>query len=132
MAALNANGQAITLGDQVTIIATVVSTAPFGTTIPSQLATVTSGTDLTPSTFVHLGYDAKAVLHTPDANHVALDIKGFAYGAAGDQCSPIGTVTAISGNGNTASLTVKLASSGLSVIVPAGACNSASAVGGTQ
>jgi hypothetical protein len=132
MAALGANGQAITLGDQVTIIATTVSTAPFGTTIPSSLAMVTAGTALTPATFVHQANDAKAVQHSVDATHPALSIAGKAYGAAGDQETVIGTVTAITGSGNTASLTVTLATSGLSIMVPSGVCNSASAVGGTQ
>jgi hypothetical protein len=132
MSALNANGQVINLVDQVSIIATVVSTAPFGSTVPSSLAMVTAGTALTTATFVHQANDAKAVQHTVDANHPALSIAGKAYGAAGDQETIIGTVTAISGNGNTASLTVTLASSGLSITVPSGVCNSASAVGGTQ
>jgi len=132
MAALNSLGQVVNLEDQVSIIAVVVSTANFGTTVPSSLATVTAGTVLTPATFNHQANDANAVEHSNDAAHPALSITGKNYGASGDQETVLGTVTAISGNGNTASLTVTLASSGLSVTVPAGATTSASAVGGTQ
>ena len=132
MPALNSLGQVINLKDQVSIIATTVSTAPFGTTIPSGLAMVTAGTALTPATFVHQGNDAEAVQHSVDAAHPALSITGKAYGAVGDQETVLGTVTAISGSGDTASLTVVLASSGLTITVPAGVTTSASAVGGTQ
>jgi hypothetical protein len=132
MAALNSNGQQINIGDQVSIQATVVSTAPFGSTVPSGLATVTSGTALTPATFTHNGNDAAAVQHSIDSAHVALSDTGKAYGAAGDFCTPKGTVTAISGSGDTASVSVKLITSGATVVVPAGVCNSASAGGGTQ
>jgi hypothetical protein len=128
----NANGQAINVGDQVSIIATVISTAPFGTTVPSSLATVTAGTALTPATFTHQGNDAAAVQHSVDAAHPALSITGKAYGAAGDQEVVLGTVTAITGSGDTASVSVKLITSGATVVVPAGVCNSASAGGGTQ
>jgi hypothetical protein len=132
MPALNSLGKVVNLGDQVSIVAVVISTTNFGTTVPSGLAMVTAGTALTPATFTHQGNDAEAVQHSNDAAHPALSITGKPYGASGDQETVLGTVTAISGSGNTASLTVTLASSGLSVTVPAGVCTSASAVGGNQ
>jgi hypothetical protein len=132
MANNNANGQQINIGDQVSIQATVVSTAPFGSTVPSGLATVTSGTALTSATFTHNGNDAAAVQHSVDSAHVALSDTGKAYGAAGDFCTPKGTVTAISGTGDTASVSVQLITSGAVITVPAGVCNSASPLGGLQ
>jgi hypothetical protein len=132
MANNNANGQAINVGDQVSIIATTISTATFGSTIPSSLATVTAGTALTPATFTHQANDAKAVQHSNDAAHPALDLNGKNYGAAGDQETVLGTVTAISGTGDTASVSVKLITSGAVITVPAGVCNSASPLGGLQ
>jgi hypothetical protein len=134
MAALNSLGKQVFIGDQVSIIATVVSQAEFGSTNPSQLALVTSGTVLTSATFVHQGNDANAVQHSNDTSnpHYAVSLNGKSYGQPGDSCTVLGTVTAISGNGNTAALTVKLVSSGLIITVPAGATTSASAVGGIQ
>ena len=133
MSALNSQGKVVNLGDQVSIIATVVSTAPFGTTVPSGQALVTSGTSLTTATFVHEGADANAVEHSNDATHPALSFNGGKnYGAAGDACNPLGTVVAISGAGNTASLSVVLVTSGLTITVPAGATTSASPTAGTQ
>jgi hypothetical protein len=132
MAALNANGQVINIGDQVSIIATVVSTAPFGSTVPSGLAMVTAQTAWSNATFIHQGNDAKAVQQLNDAAHPALSITGKNYGAAGDQETVAGTVTAVSGSGNTASVSVKLITSGATIVVPAGVCNSASPMGGLQ
>ena len=132
MANDNANGQQINVGDQVSIIATVVSSTPFGSTVPSDLAIVTAGTAWSPATFTHQANDAKAVQHSNDAAHPALDLNGKNYGAAGDQETVLGKVSAISGSGTTASVSVVLITSGATIVVPAGACNSASPLGGLQ
>jgi hypothetical protein len=110
----------------------VVSTATFGSTIPSGLASVTCETSWSSATFVIQANDAEAVQHTNDAAHPALSITGKNYGAAQDQISVLGTATAITGSGETASLTVTLASSGLVITAPAGAVQSAAAYGGSQ
>lgn len=120
MAAFGANGQVISVNDQVTIKGLVVSYTGSGGT-----ALVTVETVLTPNTFVCQANDAQAVLHTADAAHSATSISGEYTGAAQDLISPLGRVTAISGRGNTALLTVTLKTSNLSIQVPAGACSSA-------
>jgi hypothetical protein len=133
MPAESQDGKQVFVGDQVSITALVISTVPFGTTIPSSLATVTVETAWSPTTFVIQANDANAVEHSNDANHPALSFNGGKnYGAAGDQCTVLGTVTAITGNNTSASLTVTLVSSGLVVTVPAGAVRNAAAYGGTQ
>jgi hypothetical protein len=132
MSAFNQSGKQIFVGDQCSITALVVSTATFGSTIPSGLASVTCETSWSSATFVIQANDAEAVQHSNDAAHPALSITGKNYGAAQDQLSVLGTVTAITGSGETASLTVTLASSGLVITAPAGAVQSAAAYGGSQ
>jgi hypothetical protein len=60
-----------------------------------------------------------------DPASLAISIWGKAFGTAGDDVSVLGVVTAITGSGQNASLTVTLKTSGASVTVPAGSVNSA-------
>src|ERR1700676_4129951 len=129
---ISQDGKKVFLLDQVSITALVISTAPFGTTIPSGFAMVTCETAWSPTQFVIQANDAEAVQHSNDANHPALSITGKNYGAPQDQLSILGTCTAITGTGDTALLTVTLASSGLVITVPAGAVRNAAAYGGAQ
>lgn len=110
MSARDLKGQAINLGDQVSIIG-VVSSVGTGNN-PS----VVVQPPLSPTTFTANAQDLRCKEHSSP---------GPVYGnsiAAGDDCTTLGTVTAISGSGNTATLTVLLAVSQLSISVPAGAC----------
>jgi hypothetical protein len=66
----------------------------------------------------------KAPDFAADATHTAVSQDGHHFGVAGDQVSVLGIVTAISGSGNTATLTITLTKSGASINVPSGACNS--------
>jgi hypothetical protein len=130
---ISQDGKQVFVGDQVSITALVVSTAPFGSTIPSGLASVTVETAWSPTQFVIQANDANAVEHSNDAAHPALSFNGGKnYGAPQDQCTVLGTCTAISGTGDQALLTVTLVTSGLVVTVPAGAVRNAAAYGGSQ
>src|SRR5260370_186235 len=78
---------------------------------------------LSTSTFTGKENDMNAVQTDPAS--AAKSISGKAFGNAGDQVSVLGVVTAISGSGQSALLTVTLASSQASVNgIPAGATNS--------
>jgi hypothetical protein len=134
MASISQDGKQVFVGDQVSITALVISTAPFGATVPSSLAMVTVETAWSPTQFVIQANDANAVEHGSNlANRSALSFNGGKqYGAAGDQCTVLGTCTAISGTGDQALLTVTLVTSGLVVTVPAGAVRNAAAYGGAQ
>ena len=72
------------------------------------------------NTFVASAQDMKAPDFAADATHTAVSQDGHYFGVAGDQVSVLGIVTAISGS----TLTITLTNSGLSVLVPSGACNS--------
>jgi hypothetical protein len=131
--AISQDGKQVFVNDQVSITALVISTAPFGSTVPSSLAMVTVETAWSPTQFVIQANDANVVEHSNDANHPALSFNGGKnYGAPQDQCTVLGTCTAISGTGTDALLTVTLASSGLVIMVPAGAVRNAAAYGGAQ
>jgi hypothetical protein len=122
------SGQPVNVNDQVSISATVVSTSGSGNN-----ALVTFLTALSTSTFVCQGSDASAAEHNPDSSHPAISMEGKAYGFAGDQLTVKGTVTAISGSGSTALLTILLPYSNSTITgVPAGVCYAASPFGGTQ
>ena len=132
--ALNRNGQIVNINDSVTCLATVVSFTGVGST-----AQVTAQTPLSASTVVIQANDAQAKQHVEVQNaadstnvYACLSISGMYYGKDGDELSILGTVTAISGSGNTALLSVKLVTSGATIIVPAGACASAGVTGGVQ
>lgn len=119
MSAFNQNGGTVNIGDLVTIKGTVVSYTGSGGT-----AQVTVQPYLTTSTFVAQANDMQAEAHPSDASHTATGISGQFFGVAGDHVSVLGKVTAISGSGNTATLTVTLTTSGLSISVPSGSVNS--------
>lgn len=119
MSALNTNGKPVSVGDSVSIIGTVVS---FTGTGPK--AQVTVQTQWTTATFVAQANDMNAVQHSADASHPCTSISGKAFGAANDAVTVLGKVTAISGSGETAILTVTLTTSQASISVPAGACQS--------
>jgi hypothetical protein len=130
--AINSEGKVVNIGDQVSIIALVVSTA-VSATVPSSTVAVTFETPWTNATFVAQAADANAVEHSNDAAHPALSFNGGKnYGAAGDAATPLGTVTSITGSGVTALLSVVLVTSGATIVVPAGAVQSAAAYGGSQ
>ena len=119
MSAFNQDGKVVTINDYVTITGLVVSFTGSGGT-----ALVVVETSLTIATFTAQANDMNAVQHSADAAHAATSISGKNFGAAGDLVSVLGNVTAISGSGNTALLTVTLETSGLSIIVPAGVVRS--------
>ena len=117
---INIDGKAVNVNDQVSIIAKVVSVSGSGS-----LATVTVQFPLAAGTNSVQANDAQAVFQPADATHVARGINGQPYGALRDDITVLGTVTAISGSGVTALLTVTLKSSGNSITgVPAGAVHS--------
>lgn len=117
---INIDGKTVSVNDQVSIIGKVVSVSGSGS-----LATVTVQFPLAASTNTAKGYDCQSVEFPVDGNHTARSIFGNAFGTAGDDITVMGTVTAISGSGITALLTVTLKSSGNSITgVPAGAVHS--------
>lgn len=117
---INKNGSTVSVNDQVSILGSVVSYTGSGS-----LASVTVQTPLAPSTVVVTANDCQSVDHPLDSSHTAVSISGKYFGLSGNSVSILGVVTAISGSGITALLTVKLKSSSASIIVPAGACQSA-------
>lgn len=119
---MNINGKTVSVNDSVSILGKVVSVSGTGS-----LATVTVQPPTAPASgqFNAQAYDMESVLQPLDANHVARSISGNSFGAAGDDVSVLGVVTAISGSGQTASLTVTLKNSGASITVPAGSVDSA-------
>lgn len=135
MAAINVNGQVVNVGDEVSCPGTVVSASGSGFT-----ALVTVQTPLAAGTVVAQAKDmnstenveAQGTVADSASTYPCSSFNGNNFGKAGDQVTILGTVTAISGSGNTALLTVKLVSSGNSISIPAGACSSAGVVGGTQ
>lgn len=117
MSAFNIDGKVIAVGDFVSIVGVISSVTGSG-----EFATVV----------------VQPVFGTTTFNASPSDInttEGTACGAAagnlptaGNQCTVRGYVTAISGSGNSALLTVTLAGSSNSVsgIIPAGSCHSTS------
>ena len=123
MAAYDKNGFTVSVNSHVSIVAKVVSLTGTGS-----LAVVTVQAPYDASTFNIIAYDAAAVQQLNDANHVALSVDGKSYGTAGDDISPRGVVTGISGSGQNALLTVKLSASGNSITTAAGNVSSAAEV----
>jgi DNA/RNA endonuclease YhcR with UshA esterase domain len=119
MAAFNANGGVVVVGDRVTVRGKVQSYTGSG-----QTAAVVVETPWAATTFTASAYDMNAAFYSADASDTAISANGAHFGVAGQSVSVRGVVTAISGSGNTAILTVTLICSGLSVLVPSGACNS--------
>ena len=120
MAAYDKNGFTVSVNSHVSIVAKVVSLTGTGS-----LAVVTVQAPYDASTFTVVAHDCGAVQQLNDANHVALSVDGKSYGTAGDDISPRGVVTGISGSGQNALLTVKLSTSGNSITTAAGNVSSA-------
>ena len=120
MSAYSKNGTVVNLNDHVSCVAKVVSLTGTGS-----LAVVTVQAPYDASTFTVVAHDCGAVQQLNDANHVALSVDGKSYGTAGDDISPRGVVTGISGSGQNAVLTVNLAVSGNSITTAAGNVSSA-------
>ena len=115
MSAYSKNGTVVKLNDHVSCVAKVVSLTGTGS-----LAVVTVQAPYDASTFNIQANDAVAVEQQADANHVARDMEGTPYGKAGDDLTARGVVTGITGSGQNAVLTVKLAVSGNSITTAAG------------
>jgi len=119
---INKNGGTVAVNAHVSIIAKVVSVSGSGS-----LATVTCQAPLDTGTFNIQANDCNAVEQSADASHAARTY-GNAYGAAGDDITVKGVVTAITGSGIYAVLTVKLAVSSTSITTAAGNVSSAAEV----
>ena|SRR5271165_5887744 len=114
MAAFNVDGKAVSVGDRVSIIGVITAvSSPV-----NENSTVTIQPPLTASTFVATALDLRVVKGTANGPAAGNGL------VAGLDCTTIGLVTAISGSGNTATLTVQLTTSGTLVSVPSGACHS--------
>jgi hypothetical protein len=118
--AINKNGGVVNVNDHVTIIAKYVSTVS-GT---NSTATVTVQAPLDAGTFNIQANDCFSVEGPVDANHPLRGLQGNAYGVVGDDLTVLGVVTAISGSGINALLTVKLITSQNSIVTAAGNCAS--------
>jgi hypothetical protein len=111
----------------VSIVAKVVSVSGSGS-----LAAVTVQAPRDAGTFVIQANDAYAVQQyynskdSADASdtYPAVSLDGKHYGAAYDDLTVMGVVSAISGSGQSAILTVTLKTSGNSIQTAAGNCNS--------
>jgi len=117
---INRNGGMINVNDHVSITAKYVSTVSGS----GNLATVTVQAPLDPLTFNIQANDAFSVEGTIDASHLLRGLQGNAYGVVGDDLTILGVVTAISGSGSFAVLTVKLVTSQNSITTFAGNCTS--------
>lgn len=121
MAATNFDGKPVAVNDQVTIIGLVTAVSGSG-----GLATITviPTTAIGTATISAKANDMNSVDGPNDASHPATGIAGQFFGV-GDNVSVLGKVTAISGSGTYASLTVTLINSGNSVTVPSSSVRSA-------
>jgi hypothetical protein len=117
---LSITGDTVSVNDHVSIVAKVVSVSGSGS-----LASVTAQCPLDAGTVSIKANDANAVEQPVDNSHVARSFGGNAYGAAGDDITILGLVTAITGSGITAQMTVKLVSSLTSITTATGNCYSA-------
>jgi hypothetical protein len=127
--AINRGGQSIHVGDGVSILGKVVSVTGLGI-----LASVTVQSPLDAGTYVIQANDASATQHndgtiqnistldSPNSVHPAVSINGKVYGKATDDLTVLGVVTAISGTGIYALLTVLLKTSQTSIVTAAGNC----------
>jgi hypothetical protein len=118
MAAFNREGKVVAAGDQISAVAIVSSVSGTGSLATLTLQPISDSVN----TYNVTAYDVHAV-QTDPANP-AKSIDGKAFGAVGDQVTVRGAVTAVTGSGSTALLTVTLAQSGASVSIPAGSVHS--------
>lgn len=119
---IDKNGVTVNVKAHVSIIGKVVSVAGTGS-----FATITVQSPLDAGTYTILATDCNAVEQPADASHPARTF-GNAYGAKGDDITVLGVVTAISGSGLSAILTVTLATSGTSITTAAGNVTSSAEV----
>ena len=112
MSAFDLKGQVVNVGDQVSVLGYI--TAVGSGSNPS----VTIQPPLSASTFTVTAQNLYTVEGTAPG-----PINGNAA-TVGNDCTVRGVVTAISGSGNTAILTITLTASGIALSVPAGACYS--------
>lgn len=119
---INRNGSTVSVNDHVSIIGKVVSVSSSGSK-----ATVTVQAPCDSGTFNIQANDAYTAEHSNDATHVAVSYDGKYYGVVGNQVTVMGLVTAITGSGQSAILTVTLISSGNSIVTAAGNVNSITA-----
>jgi hypothetical protein len=110
--AFNIDGKVVSIGDRVSIVGVVTA---VGT---GSDPNVTIQPPLSASTFVATAQDIRTVEGISNGGSQGNQV------TVGNDCTTTGLVTAISGSGNTASLTVQLTQSGNSITVPAGACHS--------
>ena len=116
---ISKTGNTINVGDHVSVTAKVVSYTGSGST-----ASVVAQAPLDASTISIKANDANAVEQPSDALHTAVSFGGNWYGVKGDDLTVLGVVTAISGSGLNAILTVQLVSSLTSISTAAGNCTS--------
>ncbi len=117
MAAFSSTGKVINIGDRVSIIGLVVSIGGYEPT-----SAVFVQPPLSPSPFACQAYD---IYVTEGVQQTGSGIAKNNFFNPGDNCTVLGLVTAISGSGNYALLTVTMSNSGLSVSgIPSGACTS--------
>ena len=110
------NNVPVNVNDQVSILGAVASVTG---SIPSTVSVVVNAQNSNTQFTCHAN-DCTAVQHTSGA---AMSMNGKLFDT-GDRVTVNGVVTAISGSGLTATLTVTLDNSGLSITVPAGSVQS--------
>lgn len=116
-AAVNSNGQTITVNAQCSIKAKVVSVSGHGIN-----AIVTVQAPLDAGTFVIYAHDAYAVEQLADNDHAASSIVGKPYGKVGDDVTVMGRIVSITGLGVNAVATVLLITSQTTIQTAAGNC----------
>lgn len=112
--ALNADGKVVAVGDQVTIMGHAASHTGSGSTASVTVTTLFNNSITVPAN--------NAYAPQTDGTMFSIDGKGF---SDTDRVTVPGVVTAVSGLGQIAQLTVTLVG-GTSVTVSAGACHSTS------
>lgn len=121
MSALSRNGNLVNVGDQVTILGSAVSAS--GADLSTATVVVAEAYD--GNQFTVQANDCSTILpsSTPTTPYTACGVYGRLFNA-GAYVNVNGKVTAISGSGQSAQLTVTLDVSQLSITATAGACNS--------
>lgn len=113
--AFNIDGKTLNQGDRVSILGVIVSVSAFA----SGVSWVTVQPPLANTPFQANVQDIRTTTKSscgPSFNNLPQ--------AGENYCTTMGYAASVSGNGLTAQVTVTLASSGVSVVVPAGACHS--------
>jgi hypothetical protein len=119
MSALSRNGNLVNVGDQVTIMGSAVSvTGAAPSTAAVVIAEAYDG-----NLFTAQANDCSVPTQAPNTAYMGAGV-GASNFNAGSQVNVNGKVTAISGSGQSAQLTVTLDVSQLSITCTAGACNS--------